>query len=505
MQMKHTRTHAKTVHTALDDLPYGPLESKRAYGRVRKARTPKGVSTGRLYRDVTMIAWPSFVELLLTQLTSMADQIMVGQIGGAEGVRGLTAVGLASMPKFLMMTMALAMNIGTTAVVARARGQQNRPEANRVFRQTVVLNLLLSVLLMGVGLLLSPMMIAFMGGSGIAPETLELSTRYLNIQFMGFVPLCLTATITAALRGVGDTRTPMVYNTVANVVNLIFNYIMIYGRFGCPAMGVAGASIATVVGQTVAFFIAMKAVLGKKHYLRISLRERFRFDWEILRRVAGIGIPSMIEQFIVRFGIILFQRVVAGLGDAMYATHQVVSNIQSMSLMIGQSFGNASTTLMGQSLGKRRYDMAAIYMKVTRTLGASVSVMIAVLMFIFRSELIALYNNTPEVVAAGAGVMFMICILVPIQGDQFIVSGGLRGVGDTRYPAMVALVCTLVVRMACSYVVVDTLGWGLHGAWVAILTDMFLRAWLMLRRYRSGKWKAFVRKRAAEEAAKAAE
>lgn len=235
--MKKSNTFGKTVRTALDDLPYGKLDSKRAYGRVRKARTPKGVSRGRLYRDVTMIAWPSFVELLLTQLTSMADQIMVGRIPGNAGVQSLSAVGLASMPKFLMMTTIMAMNVGTTAVVARARGQQNRNEANRAFQQAMMLNLLLSAVLMVVGLISSPWMIAFMGGSGIAQETLELSTRYLNIQFYGFIPLCLTSTVTAALRGVGDTRTPMVYNTVANVVNLFFNYVMIYGKFGCPALG----------------------------------------------------------------------------------------------------------------------------------------------------------------------------------------------------------------------------------------------------------------------------
>ena len=223
--MKHPR--GKTVRTALDDLDYGPLKSPDAYGKVKKAVVPEGVSPGRLRRDIMLIAWPSFVELLLTQLTSMADQIMVGQMPGAMGVYGLTAVGLASMPKFLMMTLVTAMNVGTTAIVARARGQQDRRMANRVFRQAVFFNLLLSAVLMVLGLVSAEWMIGFMGGSGITAETLALSTEYLRIQFWGFVPLCLNFTITAALRGVGDTRTPMIYNTVANVVNLFFNYVMI--------------------------------------------------------------------------------------------------------------------------------------------------------------------------------------------------------------------------------------------------------------------------------------
>ena len=199
--MKNTGSHAKTVNTALDTLDYGPLESPEAYDRVKKAVLPEGVTSRRLMRDVTMIAWPSLLELMLTQATSMADQIMVGQIGGAAGVQGLTAVGLASMPKFLMMTLVMAMNVGTTAIVARSRGQQNRKMANRVFRQAVSLNFWLSVFLMIAGMFCSSWMIGFMGGSGIAPETLALSTTYLKIQFMGFVPLCLTMTITAARSG----------------------------------------------------------------------------------------------------------------------------------------------------------------------------------------------------------------------------------------------------------------------------------------------------------------
>ena len=497
-KQKHT-----TVQTALDDLPYGPIDSPDATGPVRKAVAPEGVSHKRMLKDVTLIAWPSFVELVLTQLTSMADQVMVGQMPGAEGVMGLTAVGLASMPKFLLMTMVIAMNVGTTAVVARSRGQQDQKKANQVFRQALLLNIVMSVALMVVGLLSSEWLIRFMSASGIAEQTLQYGVTYLNIQLYGFIPLCLASTVTAALRGVGDTKTPMIYNTVANVVNIIFNYALIYGHFGFPAMGVAGASLATIIGQGVAFVIAMCVALGKKHYLFVDLREKFTFDKRIMKDVTSIGLPSMIEQLIMRAGIIVFLRTVASLGDTMYATHQIVMNIQSMSFMVGQAFGNSSTTLMGQSLGKRRYDMAALYMHKTRQVGFWVSVVLMALMAIFNRQLIMLYNSTPEVVAMGAGLMFVVALMQPIQCGQFIVSGGLRGVGDTRYNAMVVLITTLGVRAILSVLFVYGFKWGLWGAWIALFADQALRSVLILRRYRSGSWKAQLAKRTAHEAAKA--
>ncbi len=497
--MKDRHSEGKTVRTALDDLPYGEADSPEAFGRVKKAIVPEGVSRKRLLRDVTLIAWPSFVELVLSQLTSMADQIMVGQMPGDSGVMGLSAVGLATLPRFLLMTLVMAMNVGTTAIIARCRGQQNREKANQVFRQALLLNLIMSVGLMFLGLAGARWMITFMGGSGIAEATLQQSITYFNIQMYGFVPVCLSFTITAALRGVGDTKTPMIYNTVANVVNVCLNYVMIYGHFGCPAMGVAGASLATIIGQTVAFLIALGVVLSKRRYVSLDFKQKFTFDKAVMRSVSSIGLPSMIEQLFMRLGIMIFLRAVASLGDTTYATHQIISNIQSMSFMVGQAFGNASTTLMGQSLGKRRYDMAAVYMKNTRVVGCAISLVLMALMCLCNEELIRMYNSTPDVVATGAGIMMLLGLVQPIQCDQFILSGGLRGVGDTKYTAAVVFVTTLVVRAILCVVMIYVLEWGLWGAWISIAVDQLLRTLLINLRYQSGKWKLQLQKRSAME------
>ena len=237
----------RTIHTALDDLPYGDASDEQLRGKVVTPPLPEGVTRSQLMRDIVIIAWPSLLELVLTQLTSMADQIMVGRLPGEQGVMALAAVGLAAQPKFLLMTMIIALNVGVTAMVARFRGQQDRGRASEVFRQSLVLSILLSVVFMVIGLLSSEWLIRFMSGSGaITEETLHQGVQYLDIQLYGFIPLCIGFTVTAALRGIGESRIPLIYNTIANVVNLFFNYVMIYGKLGCPALGVVGASWATV-------------------------------------------------------------------------------------------------------------------------------------------------------------------------------------------------------------------------------------------------------------------
>ncbi len=479
----------KTVVTALDSLPYGDPGSPEETGRVKKSVLPEGLTKRQIYRDVILIAMPSLVELVLTQLTSIADQMMVGNLPGQEGIVALSAVGLAAQPKFLLMTMIQAMNVGATAVIARFRGQQNRAKCNDVFKHAMILNLVMSVLFMVVGLMTSEWLISFMGGTGISAEALALGKTYLDIQLYGFIPLCITITVTAALRGIGDTKTPMIYNTLANVINLGFNYVMIYGHFGVQKMGVAGASWATVIGQTVAFFIAIWVSFRKKHYVYIDIREKFKFSPGLMTDVVRIGVPSMIEQLLMRAGLIIYTRQVTGLGDTVYATHNVCMSIQSMSFMMGQAFANAATTLMGQSIGKHRYDMSAVYMRRTRDLGILSSIFMALLMVLFNEQIIAMFKNEPEVIKMGAPILLLLAASQPFQADQFIVSGGLRGAGDTKFTAVVMAVTVLGLRSGLAVLFIEKMNMGLWGAWIALVVDQCSRTFIMALRYQSGRWK----------------
>ncbi|MBR0523079.1 MAG: polysaccharide biosynthesis C-terminal domain-containing protein, partial [Firmicutes bacterium] len=241
----------KIVRTTLDELPYGkPEDWPSPSEKFKKSPIPKGVSHSELYKDIITIALPSLFELILTQLTSMADQIMVGRLPGELGVQALSAVGLSMQPKMLLMTMIMALNMGSTAMVARFRGQGDQKKANQVYRQSLVINMILAAIVMLVGTYVARPFILLLAGKGISEATIGYATEYFRIQMYGMIPLCMTFTCTASLRGCGDTKMPLFYNTTANVVNVVFNYLLIYGKFGFPRMEVVGASLATVIGQT---------------------------------------------------------------------------------------------------------------------------------------------------------------------------------------------------------------------------------------------------------------
>lgn len=485
------KTKTRIVHTTLDRMPYGDYTSDNVEERKKYITIPQGVRRSELMRDVAVIAWPSLLELILAQLTSMADQVMVGRIPGEAGVQGLSAVGLAMQPKFLLMIMVMSLNVGSTAVIARYRGQKNHAKANQVFRQALVMNLAIGFFFMIFGRVTSAALIRMMSGGSratIDAVTMQKATNYLNIQMYGFMAVMFSFTITAALRGIGDSKVPLFYNTTANIVNVIFNYIMIYGKFGCPAMGVEGASWATDIGQCVGAAIAIWSVWGTKRYVGIDLKEKFSFDKGILNDVVRIGFPAMIEQAFMRTGAIIFTRAVSGLGTVLFATHNICMNIQALSMMIGQAFAVSATTLMGQSLGKRRYDMAVIYMRYTRMLGLCVSALVGLLVVTFRTQIIGIHNTTPEVIVAGSSILLLIGCAQPVQAEQFIISGGLRGAGDTRFAAMVTAVTVILIRSGLAVLMIRVFHMGLWGAWIAMLSDQIMRTLLMYYRYSTGKW-----------------
>lgn len=476
------------LQTTLDRLPYGDADISENLKVSR--RLPDGVKSGELYRDIIRIAWPSFVELLLTQLASMVDLMMVGSMGGVEnpqvGTQALAAVGLTTQPKFLLMAAFVAMNTGVTAIIARYKGKGDKETANLVVRQGLLFTFCVTVLLSVLGVVFARPMVIFMGST---EEIVTVwATQYLQIQMAGFLTMALTSTITASLRAVGDSRTCMIYNLIANLVNVCFNWLLIYGNLGFPRWGVAGASLATVIGQLVAFIIAATVILRGNGFLKLEFKYGFRPNKAILTDMLNIGLPAMIEQLLMRIGIIIYTRTVTSLGTTAYATHQVCMNIQALSFMTGQAFAVSATTLMGQSLGKRRTDMAQAYTSRTRTVGFAFSMILAAVFVLFGGNIVGLYNSDPEIIRIGGRIMLIVALLQPFQSSQFIVAGGLRGAGDTKTTAMITFITVLLVRPIAAMILVGA-GLGLYGAWFALGADQILRTALVFARYKSGKWK----------------
>lgn len=480
------------VKTYLDEVPWGDdtfLQQEEEKSRKERKKLPVGCRNSILYKDIMRIAWPSLVELLLASLASMVDMMMVGDIP-VIGDDAISAVSLAAQPKFIFISLIIALNAGVTAAVARARGAGDHELANNTLRQGVLVSLLVCVFGSVAGFVFARPLIHFMANGGLGEEVMAMGVAYLEIQMVGFLTTGLASTYTAALRGTGNSRIPMVYNVVANVVNVIGNYLLINGHMGFPALGVIGASLATVFGQCVALVMALQAIGSGKNYFHVRLMDffhGFQVDRVIMGRIVKVGLPSLGEQFIMRVGVILFTRQVTALGNPAYATHQICMNIQTLTFMLGQAMAVSSTTLVGQSLGKKRPDMAEHYSSRCSRIGILISMVLGLFFAVFGKYIVALYSDTEAVIQASIPVMVLLGVMQPIQTPQFILSGSLRGAGDTKTTAFITLISVLLLRPVIASFTIPA--FGLMGAWYAITADQISRTILVTLLYRSGRWK----------------
>lgn len=454
----------------------------RVAGRLFNPRTiPAGADMPQVRKEIMQLAWPALIEQVLISLVSMVDMMMVG----ALGTEALASVGLCTQPRFVMLACFIALNVGTTALVARMKGSGDQEGANRVLRQSLLLTVLLSVILSVVGVVFAPHLIRFMGAE---EATFGPAVDYFRIQMAGFIFTAVGLNISAAMRGVGNTRIAMYMNVAANLVNVVLNYGLIYGRLGLPRMEVAGASLATVIGTVVSFGMGLYVVLNGKQYLAVRWGESFRPHWETIKRILRIGIHAMLEQLAMRVGMLMYTRTVTGLGTVVFATHQVALNILSLSFTTGMAFSMSATSLVGQSLGAKRKDMALLYASQVQRIGVVVAVAIGAVFFFFGGPLVSLYNDSADVISQGAQVLRIVALLQPFQCSTFIYAGALRGAGDSKWPALSVFIGILLVRPLCAHAMVQWLEWGLIGAWVALVVDQMVRMGIVAARFHSKKW-----------------
>ena len=228
-------------------------------------------------------------------------------------------------------------------------------------------------------------------------------------------------------------------------------------------------------------------VTGGRQYVRLHLK-RWKLDFSMMKRIVNIGVPSFIEQFIMRVGSLWFTTIVTALGDVPYAAHMVTMNIQQLSFTTGMASGVAATTLVGQSIGRKRLDLAKTYVRMTQVQGLIISVIIAVFLFTCGRLVALLYSDDFVIISLAADMLKIIAVVNPIMNARFIYTAALRGAGDAKSVAIVTFIGVLVVRPLAALLLVNFLGMGLTGVWIAFSLDFAISCGVVALHYRRGKW-----------------
>ncbi|MDD7761995.1 MAG: MATE family efflux transporter [Firmicutes bacterium] len=441
----------------------------------------------RIKNRVLTNATPVFIELVVGSLFGMVDMMMLGNIkGDMVGAASLSSVGITNQLVFLGLSLVQALCIGGTTMIARYLGAHEEDRMGDVVKHVIIM----AVLFVGIPVVLLSQLLTVpvMKFVGATPEVLQYGQNYFKIICSGFIFQCINVSLFSALRGVQNTKAPMFINLIANAINVIGNYILIYGKLGVPALGATGAAISTITSQALASIMVIIYFIKFEDRLNVNFKKKFKFNPTTMSNLVKIGVPASLEQLALRGGLFLFIRLVTSLGTLTHAAHQICINILSLSFTTGQSLGISTSALVGHALGEKRPDRAKEYMMITKKIGFTISLFIGMLLFFFGKYAVALYTNEAAIIEMSGDVLKIIALVQPFQTVQLLTAGGLRGAGDTVFPLIATTIGTLFIRTIVGYSFVYFFNMGLVGAWIGVVVDQLTRFFVIEKRSRGDEW-----------------
>ncbi|EMR03402.1 MATE family efflux transporter [Cesiribacter andamanensis] len=440
------------------------------------AAQPTTTAFGWQARRLLQIALPVMLSYLGHVLVGTADSMMVGQLGKVP----LAAVSLANSIVVLPMMFGLGLSYGLTPLVASADGQGNTRRIAKLLQHSLLINLGAGVALAGLSLLVLP----FLDEMNQPPDVVAIVGPYLAIVAFSLVPLMLFQAFKQFAEGLGFTRKAMYITLAANGVNIFFNWVLIYGKLGFPAMGLEGAGWSTL-------FARVMMVLGMGYYCYRSprfapYRALFglkRFKRKLSLRLMQLGIPMGL-QFVFEVGAFSGAVIMAGwMGDTQQAAHQIAINLASMSYMIASGISAAATVQVGNLLGRK--DLPGVRMAgITATvLVLGLQTLFAFIFLFGRYLLPTFYIDNEQVIEVAAGLLVIAAFFQLSDGVQVVGLGALRGMEDVRIPTWITLFAYWVLALPLGYVLGFVFDMGINGVWWGLLTGLTVAAVLLAVRF----------------------
>jgi putative MATE family efflux protein len=435
-----------------------------------------------IHQTIIKLALPAILENVLHTAVWILDTAMVGRLNAES----LSAVGFGAQLAFALVNIIAAMGMGTSALVARYIGANEPKKANKVVAQSFLISWILSLFLAILNYLLAR---PFFSSTMKDPLVISMGISYMKIITTGVVFLIPTMVMNAALRGAGNTRLPMVSALVANTINVVGDYVLIFGHFGFPRMEVQGAALATALAQVVGGVITLGYLTFGKDVIRLNLKEAFKLDMAVIKQLSKLSLPSCLEEFSHSGSRLISSIWIAYLGTVSFAAHQVAVSAESMSFMPGFGFSVAASTLVGQNLGADRPDEAEKSAWIAMKFALALMSVVGLFFLLFSRQLMSLFTSVSEVEDAAAACIRIAAFEQPTIAIAMAFGGALRGAGDTRGTFKVGLIGTWIVRLPLIFLIVFVFKKPITYVWMATAVQFAVEALLMIRRFKKGGWK----------------
>ena len=445
------------------------------------------------------LAMPALAEEFLVLMVTWTDWWLTGHFFAEDGNAAMTAMSLMGYFMWLVPSMFAAVAIGATAIVARYIGSGDAKYASRTANQAFLVGVAAAVVLF---LIVAGFGREFVSAMQVSGEAATFANEYMSIVMFS-IPLIMCTQIGAAcLRGAGDMVTGFIAKSIVVVLNIAISASLVSGLGPMPEIGWKGLAIGTAVGHCVGGAIILVVLLKGRAGLRLRLKW-LKPDFSLISKVLKIGIPGGFDMVVLLFSQMVFLAIINSMGDAAAAAHGLAVQIEACAFLPGAAFQVAAATMSGQFLGARMPDRAKRGTLLCLGAGSTIMCSAAVLVFFWGQGFTYFFTgdwSSPTTIES-AGLLKIIASIMPCLAIVMILTGGLRGAGDTIWPFAITAIGFFIVRIPLAvFLSLDEIslpimtepisgcGWGIQGAWYAMAIDLVIRSFLVGGRFLHGGW-----------------
>lgn len=438
-------------------------------------------------KGLSKLVIPIFIETLLIMMLGAVDTVMLSQYSD-EAVAAVGVVNQLVMFAFLVFEV---INMGTSVLCSQYLGAKLHDKVVQVVGVALLLNILIGLGVSAVLYFGAPWLLRMMG---LRAELMTYGVSYMEIvgAFAFFQALSLT--ISASLKSADKAIYPMLVVVVVNLLNILGNYALIFGKFGMPALGVEGAAISTAFARGVSMLLLF-VILFRKHISRFPLKYFRPFPWIELKNLLKIGVPSAGENMSYSFSQVVLTYFINLLGNEALATRMYVVNIVMFVYLFAIAMAQGGAISIGHLVGDKKIRAAYLLGKFVMRISILVSLVLSCIWALLGKTLFGFLTDNPEIVRMGCIILFVDVLLEIGRAINIYATNALRATGDVNYPFYVGVVVQWSVAVGCGYLFGLHWGWGLVGMWCAFLLDENIRGAVFVHRWNSLKWarKGFVR------------
>lgn len=446
-------------------------------------RKPWTGKTELLFSDkaLTALILPLFLEQLLSVFVGLSDSIMVAQVGEAA----VSAVSLVDSIAILLINIFNALATGGAVVSGQYLGARDKKKAAYAGRQMMQFMVWMSIAIMLLIYLGKYFILHTVFGS-IEADVMANCNTYLLISAASIPFLGVYCGGAALFRAMGNSKTSMYVSCIMNVINVSGNAILVFGFH----RGVEGVAIPTLLSRVVAAFLMVWLLHDEKHILTLKGMNLFKFDGKMIRKILHIGVPNGIENSMFQLGKILLLSLISTFGTASIAANAVSNSLAYFEILPGMALGLATVTVISRCVGAGDYPQAEYFAKRLLKFTYTCMWITCIVMMLLLPFMLKIYNLSPETSGYATQIMILHSIMAMIFWPAaFALPNVFRAANDVRFTMVVGVTSMWMFRIACAFIFGKYMGFGVFGAWIAMVLDWVVRAIFYVIHYRCGKWK----------------